>query len=403
MHTFFLVLAILGAVFGHMVLCLALVNRAHATGIPISLGKLMYAALFVVVPGVPILFGCWFWVRAEHAGSAISFSTLPLAAIPYLATCWLAAIAITLQWFCRNVFEPPPVSLRSERRRVFHLLQAPTKSEPDDHDRHFLIRVPGNQTLNLDVLERGVDLRGLPQVLDGFTVLHLSDLHFTGKVPRGYFEEVVQICNDLKPDLAVMTGDLLDSRACIDWIPTTFGHLRSQYGCYFILGNHDVVVGPHVLRSALTEAGLVDLGGRWVEVSIADESIILAGNELPWLPPAADLDQAPPPASDGGPLRIALAHTPDQLPWAQRSEVDLLLAGHLHGGQIRLPVIGPIVSPSWHGVRYASGLFHSPPTLMHVSRGVSGEIPLRLNCPPEVTKLTLHAASPQDRVLAPTV
>ena len=71
-------------------------------------------------------------------------------------------------------------------------------------------------------------------------------------------------------------------------------------------------------------------------------------------------------------------------------DVDLMLAGHLHGGQIRLPWIGPILSPSRQGVRYASGVFQSPPTTLHVSRGLSGELPIRLNCPPEVTELVLH-------------
>jgi hypothetical protein len=69
-----------------------------------------------------------------------------------------------------------------------------------------------------------------------------------------------------------------------------------------------------------------------------------------------------------------------------------MLAGHTHGGQIRLPVIGPMVSPSRFGVRYASGVFHEAPTLMHVSRGISGLDPIRINCLPEVTKIILRPA-----------
>ena len=399
MYTFLLVLALLAAVFGHTVLCLALVNRAHATGIPIRVGKFIYLSLSVIVPGVPILFGYWFWIRAEHLGSPVGFATLPLAATPYLGTCWLAAIAIGIHWFRRNMLEPPPDSLRSERRRILRLLRKPTGYGPEDHDLHFMVRLPGNQTLDLDVSERGIDLPSLPPELDGFSILHLSDLHFTGKVPKSYFEEVVEICNDLAPDLVVVTGDLLDRQECLDWIPDTLGRLRGRYGTYFILGNHDVEVGPQVLRTALKASNLVDLGGRFVELPVGKETLILAGNELPWLPPAADFAKAPPPSSRAGPVRIALSHSPDQLPWAQQNEVDLLLAGHLHGGQIRIPVLGPIVSPSWHGVRYASGLFHSPPTLMHVSRGISGEIPLRLNCRPEVAKITLHTTVARNRLL----
>jgi predicted MPP superfamily phosphohydrolase len=69
------------------------------------------------------------------------------------------------------------------------------------------------------------------------------------------------------------------------------------------------------------------------------------------------------------------------------------VAGHTHGGQICFPLIGPIHCPSWHGVKYASGVFVEPPTVMHVSRGVSSELPIRLNCRPEVTKLVLRTGN----------
>ncbi|MFP6613093.1 MAG: metallophosphoesterase, partial [Pirellulales bacterium] len=115
----------------------------------------------------------------------------------------------------------------------------------------------------------------------------------------------------------------------------------------------------------------------------------LAGNELPWFPPAADMSTANSRGDDSQLLRIVLAHSPDQFVWARQHDADLMLAGHTHGGQIRLPVIGAIVSPSRYGTRYACGAFFEPPTVMHVSRGISGTVPVRHNCPPELTKLVL--------------
>jgi predicted MPP superfamily phosphohydrolase len=91
-------------------------------------------------------------------------------------------------------------------------------------------------------------------------------------------------------------------------------------------------------------------------------------------------------------FRLCLSHTPDHLPWARRHGIDLMLAGHVHGGQIRLPVIGSVFVPSRYGRRYDCGTFHEPPTLLHVSRGLGGEEPLRFNCRPEVTKLILRPA-----------
>ncbi len=395
MLTFLFVSALGWAFFGHMVLCVALINRAHATPIRTRVGKLVWLSMFVIVPVVPVLFGYWFWGRAERLESAVDFSSIPTAAVPYLATCWLAAFAATFHWMRKRVNGSLSASLHSDRRRIHRLLQDPAAPDFENHGHHFLVRLPGNQILDLDVAERELQLNGLPPALDRFTVLHLSDLHFTGRVAKSYFQKVVQICNELEPDLVAVTGDLVDCSACIGWIPDTLGRLTSRYGCYFVLGNHDLETDLPALREHLDGAGFIDLGGRWIEVNVGDCGIVLAGNELPWSPPAADFEQAPPPSSRGGPIRIALTHSPDQLPWAQRNDVDLLLAGHLHGGQIRLPLVGPIVSPSRHGIRYASGVFQAPPTIMHVSRGVSGEIPLRLNCRPEVAKITLRATSLQ--------
>ena len=82
---------------------------------------------------------------------------------------------------------------------------------------------------------------------------------------------------------------------------------------------------------------------------------------------------------------------------AQARGVDLMLSGHNHGGQIVLPVIGPVFAPSQYGVRYASGAFWSDPTLLYVSRGLSGRQPVRINCPPELTRIILE--SPASRSL----
>jgi predicted MPP superfamily phosphohydrolase len=88
---------------------------------------------------------------------------------------------------------------------------------------------------------------------------------------------------------------------------------------------------------------------------------------------------------------LCLSHTPDNIPWARRADVDVMLSGHVHGGQIRFPVFGSMLVPSRYGRRYDCGSFDLPPTLLHVSRGLSGEHQLRYNCRPEVTLLRLRA------------
>ena len=91
-------------------------------------------------------------------------------------------------------------------------------------------------------------------------------------------------------------------------------------------------------------------------------------------------------------FRLCLSHTPDNIAWAQRQHIDLMLSGHVHGGQIRFPILGSLLVPSRYGRRYDCGTFHEPPTFLHVSRGIGGEHPVRYRCRPEVTLLRLVSA-----------
>ena len=113
--------------------------------------------------------------------------------------------------------------------------------------------------------------------------------------------------------------------------------------------------------------------------------MIVIGHEGPWFRPAPDLSACP---ADG--FRFCLSHTPDNLPWAKQNHIDLVLAGHVHGGQIRLPGTGSIFVPSRFSRRYDMGIYQEGPTVMHVSRGLAGEFPLRFNCRPEVTLVVLQ-------------
>ena len=165
------------------------------------------------------------------------------------------------------------------------------------------------------------------------------------------------------------------------------GSITEPLGAFFVLGNHDKRVSDIPgLRDTLRQCGLTDLASPR-EIQFGGHRIALIGNELPWFGPAGEY------ASDqlsDDTFRILLAHSPDQLRWARMRQVDLMLAGHTHGGQIRFPLIGPVVSPSLYGIKYACGIFYEAPTLMHVSRGLSGLDPIRINCAPELAKLTLR-------------
>jgi predicted MPP superfamily phosphohydrolase len=402
---------ILLALAGHVSLWVAVINRLHATSVAGRLRNLMTLAGFACLLGIPPACGLLFLRAGLPTLRLGGASPLALAGLGYSALCWLALTLAAAAWVRRHLLRQPPHVLRYHRTRVFrpgkgdrHLLcEAPEGRAPTGGwsrqkvpvpfsrpEHHFLAHIPCNQILDLDLSEQALELPRLPAELDRLSLIHLADLHFSGRIGKSYFLEVVRLANELQPDLVCVIGDLIDNPDCADWLAEILGRLEARFGVYFVLGNHDLEVGAAMIRRTLTAAGLVDLGSRWIEVLVRGQRVVMAGNELPWFPPAADLSRAPPPPPDG-PLRIVLSHSPDQITWAQSAGVDLLLAGHTHGGQIRLPLLGPIFAPSRWGVYYASGLFYAAPTTMHVSRGVSAEFPVRMGCPPELAHLVLRS------------
>lgn len=383
------------AILGHIFLWIGILNRLHSTATPLRLMRVLTLACFLIMGLVPAIAGVWWFAGGQNIPAQIDWKTIKqpgwLALYLYLALCWSAVFFTLFRWVRYQCLRDPPDLLRVHHQRRMMITPDASALSADEHSHHFAVHLPGNETLQLDLTEREFEVPGLPKILDGLAIVHLSDLHFTGLVGKAYFREVVRISNELKPDLVAITGDLVDNPQCISWIPDTIGQLTSRFGVYFILGNHDLRVDENELRHMLTDSGLIDLGGRWMAVEVRGEKIVMAGNELPWFVPAADLNNCPPHSSNNSQLRILLSHCPDQLDWARANNVHLMLSGHTHGGQIRIPIIGPIFSPSATGVKYDCGLFYVPPTIFHVTRGVSGKQPLRWNCSPEIALLTLRA------------
>ncbi len=382
------------ALFGHLALCLAVFNRLHAAGLSRQLINVLEKPILLFLLGLPSVVMWWAADSPEVAADLLaSLFRIPPACV-YFWLCFGVALLVIAIWTMRSI-QRDPVQWIGYRRRLTHVHRHLGHRPCGDLACRVLARVPFNQIFGLEVNEKVFALPRLPPVLDGLSIAHFSDLHFTGRLTKDFFAFAVEQINEMQADLVAITGDLVDKVDCLPWIPEVLGRLRSRHGTYCILGNHDLRIRDVTrYRATLTQAGLHYLGGGWQELRIHGQTIVLAGNELPWFRPAADLRSAPQFGPQGRPLRILLAHSPDAIDWARRHDVDLMLAGHTHGGQIRLPVIGPIVSPSYYGVRYASGVFYVCPTLMHVSRGLSGEQALRINCRPELTKLVLRSREP---------
>jgi predicted MPP superfamily phosphohydrolase len=384
---------ILVALIGHAALWTGIVNRIHATGMPRWMIKSLTILFFWTVPIVPLVLAALAWSGGSQRTVAEWVHGVWRQGVYYFVPCIGIALVVIGLWAWRHLRPSCAAAALSDGVTVVDVVSALGRAPVHGLYSRLLSYVPGNQVFKLHLHEREFALNRLPAALDGLAIAHVTDLHFCGRIGIEYFQEAIRQTNELRADLIAVTGDIVDHRHLFDWLPSTLGQLRAPLGVYFVLGNHDLrprdVEG---LRERLRELGLVDLGGRWIELEHRGATIVLAGNELPWFPPAADMQTCR--ATRDGSLRILLSHSPDQFEWAQRWRFDLMLAGHLHGGQVCFPLVGPVLAPSWHGVKYACGTFESGDTVMHVSRGTCGEFPLRLNCPPEISKIVLRSRPP---------
>ncbi|MGQ0634344.1 MAG: metallophosphoesterase [Planctomycetaceae bacterium] len=370
---------------GHAALVVAIVNRLHS--LPLSDRTLhRFRQLHdVLLPGLPLLFLWYAGWRGPRLLLGGSWHLLPLSVLAYLAICGTVFLALPIVAWRRRGRTRLQLSNHSQHCDISRRLgMRPIGDGP----YQFMARLPGNEAFQLEVSDKEYRVPRLPEEWDGLSILHLSDLHYIGTVGRRYFDELFEMARTLPADLIVLTGDALDRQDLINWLPATLGRLSAPLGCWYVLGNHDSYL-PDVeaLRRELSRLGWQGLAGRCESVWHRGRELVLCGSERPWMGRQPELRLAPDEA-----FRLLLSHTPDNLEWARRHHIDLMLAGHNHGGQVRLPGFGPVYSPSIYGAKYASGAFWESPTLLYVSRGIGGRHPLRWNCLPELTRLILRPA-----------
>jgi predicted MPP superfamily phosphohydrolase len=237
-----------------------------------------------------------------------------------------------------------------------------------------------------------VPIANLPAAWDGLSLVQISDLHLAPCFDRRYFEAVVEIASGWEADLVAFTGDLIDHDEALDWVVPVLSPLRGRLGTFAILGNHDRCHQPRRIRREIARAGFTDLDGRWTSFAFEGASLAVGGTSYPWG------RRLKPEAMPDADFRILLSHSPDQFPRAGRWGVNLVLSGHNHAGQIRLPVLGPIFMPSIYSRRFDRGFFRAGRSLLYVSQGIAGKHPFRFGgCFPELTRLVLRAEQPLSR------
>jgi predicted MPP superfamily phosphohydrolase len=257
-------------------------------------------------------------------------------------------------------------------------------------------------TTGLRLTRLEVRLSRLPARFDGLRIVQLSDFHYDPYVDVRVITAAVSRVSQLQPDLVVLTGDFVtqgpfsgryDPPAARNTEPCAqiLAGMKPPMGVFAVLGNHDYHTDPDLVATVLRSRGFRVLRNQSFALELDGARLWLAGvNDA--VVGADDLElalqQIPPKEAV-----VLLAHEPDLADWVPPGRVDLQLSGHSHGGQIVLPIIGPPYLPPL-ARKYPWGLRRLGPLTLYTNRGVGTiTLPVRFNCPPELTLFTLRSSA----------
>lgn len=257
----------------------------------------------------------------------------------------------------------------------------------------------GNTALELNAYT--ITSSKLPKNFDGYRIAHVSDLHNTQMGKDS--EKLLTMLREAEPDIIAFTGDLIDSRNTNVDIALQFVQEAVKVApCYYVTGNHEARVNEYnELKNGLESVGVIVLEDDSVKLSIDGESVTLLGvndpsfqtdylfgdSETIMRSKLAELNE------DEDDFTILLSHRPELFDIYVEHDIDLILSGHAHGGQFRIPFIGGVMAPNQGFFpEFDSGIYTDGNTNMLVSRGVGNSIlPFRINNRPEVLVIELNS------------
>ena len=245
---------------------------------------------------------------------------------------------------------------------------------------------------SIEVTESRVGIPGLSDAFRGFRIVHLTDIHHGLYLPLAAVMDAVALANRLKPDLVALTGDFVTySRAFVEPVAAVLGMLRARYGVYAVLGNHDFRVGADFIARALRRERIEVLRNSHAVIRRHGHALFVAGvDDLRY---RADLGRALRGIPQAAPA-VLLSHNPAIIRRAARHGVSLVLSGHYHGGQVRVPGLEAILGRFSERMRFKVGLDRLGSTQIYVSRGIGTVVlPLRFRCPAEIPRLHLQPAA----------
>ena len=257
----------------------------------------------------------------------------------------------------------------------------------------------GNTALELNTYTISSDI--LPEAFDGYRIAHISDLH-NAEMGKDN-EKLLDMLRETEPDIIAITGDIIDSRNTNIDIALQFTKAAMEIApCYYVTGNHEALVSEYdELKAGMEAVGVVVLEDEKTKISLEGGEITLIGVNDPsyqtdylFGDAEAVMQSKLQEISDAeNEFTILLSHRPELFEVYADNKMDLVLSGHAHGGQFRLPFVGGLVAPN-QGLfpKYDAGLYTEENTNMIVSRGIGNSIlPFRFNNRPEVILIELES------------
>lgn len=241
---------------------------------------------------------------------------------------------------------------------------------------------------SLSIEKVDIRLKRLPKKLDGFRLVHLSDIHHSPFTNLEHIARAVKVANRLKPEMVVLTGDYVSHESeYIAPVAEVLGLLQSEHGTFACLGNHDHWTSAGLVTDSFRRAGINVLINEGLRLRARGAAFWLCGVD-DYMVGKTDL-RAALRGSFPDEMKLLLAHNPVLVRQAARFDVDLVLSGHTHGGQVRLRNDNKKILP--HG-RLKSGLYRRKDTQIYITRGIGTVVvPIRYQCPPEISLIQLHS------------
>jgi predicted MPP superfamily phosphohydrolase len=264
------------------------------------------------------------------------------------------------------------------------------------------------QRNDIEITHRTFALPNLPPAFEGKTITFLSDIHAGPFMDVDEMKHIAQLVNDLKSDIIVIPGDFVTSHVNeVGPFAEAMSDLKAPLGVYACSGNHDYYAGIDLVSRGIEDTGIKLLRNENASITIQGQSLYFIGvDDMDADSVKRFVEGKPAPhieaAWRGVPANAAtvlLCHKPYMFPEFAQTNTGLMLSGHTHGGQIVLGRIGKtVLTFSSIASEYVEGLYrpegNRSKTQMYVSRGIGVVgVPIRINCPPEITQITLRAAT----------